>query len=111
MEGEPRKENEFTCSYCGHPIDRKDPDVGWIEAKGHHYHLDHYKPQRPRWQIVDKDDGIVFARKDYSEDRVKHMDIMEGNDEDRKHYKSIIIYETGNEENPVLLRNSNARKK
>ena len=63
-------------------------------------------PIRPRWQVTDKDDGILFARKDYSEDRVKHMDIME--DTENKS-TSIIIYETGNEENPVMAR-TNARK-
>ena len=69
-------------------------------------------PVRPRWEVVDSDEGVFFARKDYSEDRVKHMDIIEGEKEFTKEkYKDIIIYETGNEENPVLVRNANVRKK
>jgi hypothetical protein len=57
IENEPRKENEITCAKCGHPIDTKSPDVGWINANGFHYHLNHYKEPK----------NIVIFEKDKNE--------------------------------------------
>jgi len=66
-----------------------------------------WNKERPRWKVIDSDEGILFARKDYSEDRVKHMDIL---DDLENKSRSIIIYETGNEENPVMVRTNAPRK-
>jgi hypothetical protein len=65
-------------------------------------------PERPRWKIIDKDEGVLFARKDYP-DKTRHMDILEGTDDDNRKYKSIIIYDVGNEERPIMVR-SNGKK-
>jgi len=47
-------------------------------------------PERPRWKIIDQDKGIIFARKGS-----KHMDILEGEDEERGiKYRDIIIYDS-----------------
>jgi hypothetical protein len=89
MEKEPRKENSLICSSCGQPINQANPEVGWINFKGHSYHTDHFS-LRPRWELKDKDTGIAFYRKGD-----KHMDIIEGEDEYRGvKYKDIIIYDS-----------------
>jgi len=68
-------------------------------------------PIRPRWKIIDSDTGIIFAKKEMKDGSIKHMDILEGEDEERgTKYKSIIIYETGGADRPVMVR-TNARKK
>jgi len=59
-------------------------------------------PERPRWKIIDSDEGVLFARKDYP-DKTRHMDILE--DSEHKS-KSIIIYDVGNEEKPIIMMRS-----
>lgn len=46
-------------------------------------------PERPRWKIIDKDEGIAFYQKGS-----KHMDFIEGRDEEEGYtYKDVIIYD------------------
>lgn len=47
------------------------------------------EPERPRWKIIDKDEGIAFYQKGS-----KHMDFIEGRDEEEGYtYKDVIIYD------------------
>ena len=56
-------------------------------------------PERPRWKIIDRDKGILFARKGS-----KHMDIIEGEDEIEGYkYKDIIIYDS-NPSKDIMVR-------
>ena len=62
-------------------------------------------PIRPRWEIINQDEGILFAQKEMPNGSVKHMDILEGEKEfTGEKYKDIIIYKVGHEENNVIVR-------
>ena len=64
-------------------------------------------PDKPKWRIIDSDTGIIFAKKEMP-NCTRHMDILE---DKANNSHSIIIYETGKEDNNVMVRNTNARKK
>jgi hypothetical protein len=56
-------------------------------------------PEHPHWKVIDKDKGILFARKGD-----KHMDIIEGEDEIEGYkYKDIIIYDS-NPSKDIMVR-------
>lgn len=97
MEKEKLSENTKTCSKCGHPIDMTGNSVVYGH-NGHFFHENHFN-LRPRWELKDKDKGMAFYRKGN-----KRMDILEGEDDERKtSYRDIIIYDS-NLEKDVLVR-------
>lgn len=64
-------------------------------------------PDRPRWQIIDQDEGIIFAQKEMPNGSKRHMDIIEGYDDDKNiHYRDILLYEVGKETQTMMVRNS-----
>lgn len=98
MEREPLKESTKICSGCGQPIDMAGDSVIY-KQNGHFFHENHFKLERPRWTLKDKDTGVAFYRKGE-----KHMDILEGVDEWRGiKYRDIIIYDS-NLSKDVLVR-------
>jgi len=71
----------------------------------HEEQIEKSYPQRPHWQIIDSDEGVIFAKKEMLDGSIKNLDILEGiDDEEKSKYKSIIFYETGNEDGKVMVR-------
>jgi hypothetical protein len=99
IEKEIRSESTKICSGCGQPIDMTGDSV-IISQNNHFYHEDHFKLERPRWTLKDKDTGMAFYEKG-----TKRLDILEGEDEYRGvRYKDIIIYDSDFKKD-VLVRN------
>jgi hypothetical protein len=64
-------------------------------------------PERPRWKVIDKDEGIIFAEKELPDGRKKHMDIIDFEDKKTgEKHRDIILYEVGNEIKTIMTRNN-----
>ena len=60
--------------------------------------------KRPRWKEIDKDEGVAFYEKKLPDKRVKHMDIIKGVNRKGENYKSVTIYEVGEENNSIMFK-------
>jgi hypothetical protein len=64
-------------------------------------------PERPRWKIIDKDEGITFYQKGS-----KRMDIINFTDEDRpKKFRDILVYDTNDPVKTMMVRRTECPKK